>query len=428
MKLFKYITSAFIVLWVIWSCTEEQFGSTDFVESATPPTNLKALFDITTDNTGLVTITPNGEGATFFDVYFGDGNSTSEFLKQGESVQHTYAEGSYEVKLVGHGITGLTSEASIPIDVSFKAPENLEVTIENDQAVSKQVNVVANADYALVFDVYFGEEGNDEPVTANIGETASYVYQEAGTYTIRVVAKSAAIETSEYTEEFEVTAIVQPIESAPKPPVRFEGDVISIFGDAYATIDGVDYFPDWGQASQGSSWAMFELNGDQMLQYINLSYQGIQFPSEQDVTSMEYIHMDVWTADVNRIETSLISATNGEKPVWSDLTPDQWTSIDIPISAFTDQGLTVADIHQLKFVGDPWAGGTVFIDNIYFWKSPAPASGLEGEWKLSPEAGALKVGPSPGSGEWWSNDEQVVIDRACYFDDLYVFGQDGSLN
>ncbi|MAQ75718.1 MAG: hypothetical protein CL613_05235 [Aquimarina sp.] len=38
------------------------------------------------------------------------------------------------------------------------------------------------------------------------------------------------------------------------------------------------------------------------------------------------------------------------------------------MSAYTDQGLTVADIHQLKFVGDPWAAGTVFIDNIYFYK------------------------------------------------------------
>jgi hypothetical protein len=27
-------------------------------------------------------------------------------------------------------------------------------------------------------------------------------------------------------------------------------------------VAGTDYFPDWGQAGQGSSWAEFDLNGD----------------------------------------------------------------------------------------------------------------------------------------------------------------------
>jgi hypothetical protein len=41
--------------------------------------------------------------------------------------------------------------------VSFKAPENLVVTIENDLEVSKKVNITT-ADYALFYDVYFGLE------------------------------------------------------------------------------------------------------------------------------------------------------------------------------------------------------------------------------------------------------------------------------
>ena len=62
MKALKYIISALFVFSLVWSCSnDEDFGSTDFVETATAPTNLTALFDITTDNTGLVTITPNGE-------------------------------------------------------------------------------------------------------------------------------------------------------------------------------------------------------------------------------------------------------------------------------------------------------------------------------------------------------------------------------
>ena len=54
----------------------------------------------------------------------------------------------------------------------------------------------------------------------------------------------------------------------------------------------------------------------------------------------------------------------------------------------------------------------------------APA--MAGNWVLAPEAGALKVGPSAGSGDWWSNSEEDVTTRACYFDDHYVLNADGS--
>ena len=51
---------------------------------------------------------------------------------------------------------------------------------------------------------------------------------------------------------------------------------------------------------------------------------------------------------------------------------------------------------------------------------------MAGSWVLAPEAGALKVGPTAGSGDWWSNSEEDVTTRACYFDDHYVFNADGS--
>ena len=427
MKNLKYFISLFVSLSILISCNEDD--RFDYLDNVAAPSNISALVSITQDNTGLVTIIPNGIGAVSFDIDFGDGTEEQTGVNPGEEVQHTYTEGNYELKIAGSSVNGKTTIATQPLVVSFNPPQNLEVIIENDAAVSKQVNVTATADYAVSFDVYFGEDTNATPVSGNIGETVSYIYQNAGTYTIRVVAKGGAIETTEYTEEFTVTEILQPIVSAPRPPSRADQDVISIFSGAYTDLAGTDYFPDWGQGGQGSSWSSFDLNGDAMLQYINLSYQGIQFGSAVDVTAMEFLHLDVWTAGgISTIETSLISVSNGEQPVVSNLTAGEWTSIDIPISAYTDQGLTVADIHQLKFVGDPWAAGTVFIDNIYFYKSPEPASGLEGVWKMAPEAGAFKVGPGPGTGDYFANSLEDVTTRACYFDDEYVFGLDGSFS
>jgi hypothetical protein len=97
------------------------------------------------------------------------------------------------------------------------------------------------------------------------------------------------------------------------------------------------------------------------------------------------------------------------------------------MSAYTDQGLTLADLIQLKFVApNQSAAGTVFIDNIYFYKEASVPTSIAGTWKVAPEAGSLAVGPSAGSSEWWSIDDAGVTQRACFYDDTYVFGTDGS--
>jgi len=428
MKNIRTIIASALVLFVI-GCTDDERGLS-FIDEVPAPSNLLVTYSVTQDNTGLVTLSPTADGATSFELDYGDG-SGSVTLAPGDNVDKVYEEGTYQVGLIATGINGLTTEITQPLVVSFQAPQNLVVTIENDPAVSKKVNVTATAEFAMTYEVNFGETPDGPVGSANIGDMVSHTYEEAGVYTITVTAMGAAIETTEYSEEFEVTAILQPLESAPVPPSRDDNDVISVFTTAYAPdLANPNYFPDWGQGSQGSSWALFDLNGDEMLQYVNLSYQGIEFGEDVDVSDMEFIHLDVWTADVvTDIETSLINNTMGgatEAPVTVSLNENDWTSIEIPISDYTDQGLTVSEIFQLKFVGTPWASGTVFIDNIYFYKQPSGPTGLAGTWKMKEQAGSLGVGPSPGDVSWWSCDDVCVGERACYYDDLYVFGTDGS--
>ncbi len=43
--------------------------------------------------------------------------------------------------------------------------------------------------------------------------------------------------------------------------------------------------------------------------------------------------------------------------------------------------------------------------------------GVEGTWKLAPEAGAIGVGPELDNVSWWSNTSDDVTTRACLFDD-----------
>ncbi len=373
MKTIKYILSTFLIISVIWSCTKDNLGNSKFMSSVVAPSEVDALFNATQDNSGNVTIIPSSIGGVNYDVYFGDSTTEPAKLEAGESVTHTYAEAAYEVKVVAYGITGLISEVTLPLNVSFNAPSNVVIEKENDAAVSYKVNIKVTADDAISYDVYFGEPGNDDPVSANVGDWASYTYAEAGIYTIRVVVSGTAIETTEETFDFEATRVSQPIAPALTPPSRMDVDVISIFSDAYTPIDGTTNFnPGWGQSTE---YTPFDLNGDAMLQYSNLNYQGIEFGSDVDAvsTSMEYVHLDVWTSDLAALEFTLISHTSGEKFVLKDLVAEEWSSFDIPLSEFTDQGLTLADLFQIKFVGSPWAGdgfGTIFVDNIYFWKEP----------------------------------------------------------
>ena len=197
---------------------------------------------------------------------------------------------------------------------------------------------------------------------------------------------------------------------------------MSIFSSVYDDLTGTDFFPNWGQSTK---YTEYDLEGDKMIQYANLNYQGIQFES-QDVSNMQYLHMEVWTADLASLQIFPISASTGEKFVTKSLTADSWTTIDIPLSDFTDQGLSMADIFQFKLVDPDGSDKTIFIDNIYFYKNPSEPSPLAGKWKVKSEAGSLKVGPSPGSGEWWSSDTAGVTDRAVFFDDEYIFNSDGS--
>ncbi|MEL1237055.1 MAG: hypothetical protein VXA61_10310, partial [Candidatus Neomarinimicrobiota bacterium] len=89
------------------------------------------------------------------------------------------------------------------------------------------------------------------------------------------------------------------------------------------------------------------------------------------------------------------------------------------------EGVGAMQIDYSVHNSEAWGGYT----KIFHYSNPFgddAGSPVEGTWILAPEAGALMVGPSAGSGDWWSSSEEDVTTRACYFDDHYVFNADGS--
>ncbi len=370
-KIINYTFKICLVSLLLISCVKDD-DNTDFVDQIAAPTNVSASLRVTQDNTGLVTITPLGEGVATFNVTFGDGSDPSGVIQPGSSVDHVYDEGTYQISITANGLKGDSTTITQSLVVSFQAPQNMVVTIENDATISKKVNVSVSADFAMYYEVNFGEDPNNTTIEGNIDETVSYIYQEPGVYTITVTAYSAAIETTSYSEDFLVTAILQPLQAAPAQPSRQPGNVISIYSDAYDNLPGTNFYPNWGQST---TFNEIVVAGSNIIQYGNLNYQGIQLAAPANASAMEFLHIDIWTADDNNAKISPISSGPNETPFDLELTPQQWNSFNIPLSFFTGQNPLVnfADIIQFKFDGVP-AGGTIFVDNLYFYKVPAGTS------------------------------------------------------
>jgi hypothetical protein len=211
---FKLLIYLFVGILAI-GCSEDD--GAELIDIAAP-TNVDAQFTIAQDNSGEVTITPSATNADYFIVEFGDGSGSSESTSVGDQIIHTYDQGSYEVKVIAFNATGETAQITKTLEVSFAAPQNLQVTITQDEA---SVNVAATADLAMSFSVDFGDDS--DLVTFGVGETVDYTYTEEGTYTITVTAMSGSPDTISYTEEITIEAVGDPVNTDVSLPLTFEG-------------------------------------------------------------------------------------------------------------------------------------------------------------------------------------------------------------
>ncbi|HKK59294.1 MAG TPA: T9SS type A sorting domain-containing protein [Salinivirga sp.] len=234
--------------------------------------------------------------------------------------------------------------------------------------------------YAVSFNVTDGSnpiEGanvaiNSQNLITDAGGVAT-VYLEDGGYSYTVSASgyedaSGDITVAGADQSVDVTLNAEPSPSvaAPTPPAREPENVISVFSNAYTNIQGIDYNPDWGQSTDVT---MEEIDGNQTLVYNNFNYQGTDLGGNQDMSTMEYVHIDMWTWDATNVQFSPISVGGEYLVELSPITVGAWESYDIPLSTFTENGVTLSDIYQLKFDGQ--AGATpsvIYLDNIYFYK------------------------------------------------------------
>jgi hypothetical protein len=154
----------------------------------------------------------------------------------------------------------------------------------------------------------------------------------------------------------------QPSVAAPTPPARSAGNVVSLFSDAYTNVSGSNFFPNWGQ---GTIVSDVTIAGNATKLYSNLDFQGLQLSGSLDVSSMENLHLDIWTTDVTTLNVFLINTSPATVQQGYAVTPTSgaWYSIDIALSNYNTIALN--NIGQLMFTGS----GNFYMDNLYFWKS-----------------------------------------------------------
>lgn len=168
--------------------------------------------------------------------------------------------------------------------------------------------------------------------------------------------------------------------TAPAAPTHAEEDVLSLWSDSYPAYDYS--WQDWG----GCTLSSMTIDGNKIERAKGFKYLGSQFKSPTDVSSYDYLHVDLYptaatTIGIVPITSKAEGGNNPERGVTTaELPANEWSSLDIALSNFTDNGVVDFNrLYQIKYIKqvtpatDADGSFDLFLDNVYFWKAASDA-------------------------------------------------------
>jgi hypothetical protein len=146
-----------------------------------------------------------------------------------------------------------------------------------------------------------------------------------------------------------------------------------IFSDA-TSVAGLDMAPDWGQGTSITR-SLVTIAANKSEKYVFTGapflYQGIDWSGNPvNVATNATLHLDFFSPDITSVKVSLIGG-GSENGITKTVTPGSWNAIDIDMALFTSPDKT--KVSQIKL--EPNTGGTLYVDNIYFYGTAAAGGG-----------------------------------------------------
>ena len=166
------------------------------------------------------------------------------------------------------------------------------------------------------------------------------------------------------------SVMAQPTTAAPTPPEYAASKVLSIYSDAFTPATGWNF----GVWESGSSYSQIQVEGDNVAQFnvgsVGAGYFGWEFHSDVNAAAMTHLHLDVWMSEATTFHLFPICRTqqSGEKSLDVTTLAGQWTSVDLNLDDYEEQGLDLSGVFQLKFA-DNIANKVLYVDNVYFYNN-----------------------------------------------------------
>ena len=209
---------------------------------------------------------------------------------------------------------------------------------------------------------------------------------------------------------------MMPSVGAPAPAAPADS-VLSLFSDAYDDV----LVDSWSREFSNAQFSDVTIDGNPTKQYAALGFAVAETTTNPvDASDYDFLHIDYWTADIDTFLVKLVdfgmdgfdNGTDTEVELAFPTTQGEWVSLDIPMSRFA-AGMNLTDINQYIFSARPFAAGTIWLDNVYFFRDAGRISATP-----RVELGVLSAYPNPAG-------EQFVVTAPVRMDDLTVIDAAG---
>jgi hypothetical protein len=198
----------------------------------------------------------------------------------------------------------------------------------------------------------------NKAITATAGNATVTGLAASTSYNLTITAKDAAGNISDNSVVASFTTASHPI--APTPSV-VAANVIGIYSDAYACVANTFQ---WWAASSSSDLVQ---GGNNFKLITSTNCFGTQVTALQDISSMKYLHVDIYPTTCTTIQIGIVTNPGGEQHPANTLVANQWNSFNI-LLADLKTGKPALDLTKLTQVGFWGMNGTFYFDNLYFWK------------------------------------------------------------